>query len=67
MATWCVGFATVDIVLESTGHLADGEYAEHAAALTVMNWLVVGLTLLGAAVAVLSVAKRAVLPRTSLG
>jgi hypothetical protein len=58
MALWCAGFAVVNIVFESTNHLDDGEYADYASALTVMNWLVVGLKLLGAAVALLSVAKR---------
>lgn len=48
MAVWCVGFAMVNIVLENTDYLADGEYADHAAALMMMNWLVVGLKLLGA-------------------
>jgi hypothetical protein len=58
MALWCVGFAVVNIVLESTDYLAESEYADYAAAFTVMNWLVVGLKLLGAAVALLSVTKR---------
>jgi hypothetical protein len=58
MALWCVGFAVANIVLESTDHLAEGEYAAYAAALSVMNWLVVGLKLVGAAVALLSVARR---------
>ena len=58
MALWFVGFAVVNIVLESTDYLADGEYAEYASAFTVMNWLVVGLKLGGAAVALLSVTKR---------
>jgi hypothetical protein len=58
MAVWCAGFAVVNIVLESTNQLADGAYAEYAAAFTVMNWLVVGLKLLGACVAVLSVTRR---------
>ncbi len=68
MAVWCVGFAVVNIVLENTDYLADSEYTDHAAALTVMNWLVVGLKLLGAAVALLSVAKRPpLLPPRLLG
>lgn len=68
MAVWCVGFAVVNIVLENTDYLADSEYADHAAALTVMNWLVVGLKLLGAAVALLSIAKRPpLLPPRLLG
>ena len=47
MALWCVGFAVVNIVLESTDYLADSEYADYASAFTVMNWLVVGLKMLG--------------------
>src|SRR5918995_6351411 len=57
MALWCVGFAVVNIVLESTDYLADSEYADYTSAFTVMNWLVVGLKLLAATVALLSVAK----------
>lgn len=57
-AVWCAAFAVVNIVLEGTDHLADGEYAEYTSALTVMNWLVVGLKLLGAGVALLSVSRR---------
>src|SRR5688500_7814150 len=68
MALWCIGFAAVNIVLESTDYLADGEYAEYASAFTVMNWLVVGLKLLGAAVALLSVTNRPpLLPPKLLG
>lgn len=58
MAAWCVGFAAVNIVLEGTDHLAHGGYADYAAAFTVMNWLVAGLKLVGAAVALLSVTHR---------
>lgn len=58
IAAWCVGFAAVNIALEGTDHLADGEYADSAAAFTVMNWLVVGLKLAGAVVALLSVSHR---------
>jgi hypothetical protein len=57
-ALWCVGFAIVNIVFEATDSLADGRYADYAAAFTVMNWFVVVLKLLGAAVALLSVADR---------
>ena len=57
MALWCVGFAVVNIVFEITGHFTQGPYADYASGLTVMNWFVVGLKLLGAAVALLSVAK----------
>ena len=53
-----VAFALVNVVFEATDRFADGPYAEYASALTVMNWLVVGLKLLGAAVALVSVAPR---------
>lgn len=56
MASWCIGFAVVNIVFEHTDHLADGPYADYASAFTVMNWLVVALKGLGAVVALLSVA-----------
>ena len=58
MALWGVGFAAVNIVFERTDYLADSEYADYASAFTVMNWLVVGLKLLAAAVALLSVTRR---------
>ncbi|WP_130383150.1 hypothetical protein [Kribbella sp. VKM Ac-2569] len=41
-------------MFESTGRFSDGPFADYAAGLTVMNWLVVLLKLLGAAVAVYS-------------
>jgi hypothetical protein len=57
MALACVGFATVNIVFVLTDRFAQGPFAEYASGLTVMNWLVVGLKVLGAAVALLSVVK----------
>ncbi|MEU6988993.1 hypothetical protein ABZ946_37345 [Streptomyces sp. NPDC046324] len=51
-------FAVVNIVFEITDHFADGRYADYAAAFTVMNWLVVFLKVIGAAVAWLSVTRR---------
>ena len=56
IALWCIGFVVINVVLEGTGHFADGPYAEYASGLTVMNWLVVGLKMAGAALALLSVA-----------
>ncbi|TWD84508.1 hypothetical protein FB561_5700 [Kribbella amoyensis] len=53
-AVCCVGFAVVNVVFESTGRFEDGPFADYSAGLTVMNWLVVLLKLLGAAVAVYS-------------
>jgi hypothetical protein len=58
MALCCIGFAVVNIVFELTDRFADGPYAEYSAGLTVMNWLVTGLKVVGAAVALLSVARR---------
>jgi hypothetical protein len=58
MALWCLGFAVVNVVFEITGHFAGGAYAQYASGLSVMNWLVAGLKVLGAAVALLSVARR---------
>ncbi|MFB4318142.1 hypothetical protein [Actinomadura sp. 21ATH] len=55
VALACIGFAVVNVVFEMTDRFAEGPYAEHASAISVMNWLVVALKLLGAAVAILSV------------
>ncbi|MET9671413.1 hypothetical protein ABZY19_39890 [Streptomyces sp. NPDC006475] len=55
VALCLVGFAVVNIVFEITDHFAGGRYGDYAAAFTVMNWLVVCLKVIGAAVAWLSV------------
>jgi hypothetical protein len=52
-----LAFAAVNIIFEGTNHFADGPLAAYASGLTIMNWLVVGLKLLGAAVLVLSVSR----------
>lgn len=57
-ALWCVGFAVFNVVFEITDRFAEGPYADHRSAITVMNRLVVVLKALGAAVALLSVARR---------
>ena len=57
MALCCIAFAVVNVVFEMTDHFADGPYPEYASALAVMDWLVVGLKTIGAAVALLSIAK----------
>ena len=59
MAAWCLGFAAVNIAFQVTGRFASGPYAELAAGLAVMDWIVVGLKLLGAAVALLAANTRA--------
>ena len=50
-----LAFAMVNIIFEGTNHFADGPLATYASGLTIMNWLVVGLKLLGAVVLMLSV------------
>ncbi|WP_189048076.1 hypothetical protein [Micromonospora sonchi] len=68
MALCCIMFAIVNIVFEMTGHFADGPHVEYVRAIAVMNWLVVGLKAMGAAVALMSVAKRPrFLPPAGLG
>ncbi|NUO59967.1 MAG: hypothetical protein HOV78_25160 [Hamadaea sp.] len=58
VALCCLAFATVNVVFEATGHFADGPYAEYSSAISAMNWLVVGLKVAGAAVALSSIARR---------
>jgi hypothetical protein len=58
MALWCLGFAAVNLVFEVTGHFAGGASAPYASGLSVADWLVAGLKVAGAAVALLSVAHR---------
>jgi hypothetical protein len=57
-ALWCAGFAVFNIVFEFTDHFAGGPYAEYAAGLAIVDWFVVALKIVGAVVALLSVAKR---------
>ncbi|QGN34253.1 hypothetical protein [Microlunatus sp. Gsoil 973] len=66
-AAWCVGFAIGNMVLELTGHFSDGPLGRYASGLAVMDWLMVGLKLIGAALALLSVSRRQVLPVGLLG
>jgi hypothetical protein len=60
VAAWCVGFAAVNVAFEATGRFADGAHAEYATALSVMDWTVAVLKVLGATVAFLSVTSRPV-------
>ena len=60
VAAWCVAFAAVNVAFEATGRFAHGAHAEHAAALSVMDWTVSVLKILGATVALLSVTRRRV-------
>jgi hypothetical protein len=58
MVVWCVGFAAVNVVFEVTDHFAGGPYARYASGLSVVDWFVVALKVLGAIVALLSIARR---------
>ena len=58
MAAWCLVFAAVNIAFLATGRFTSGPYADMAAGLAVMDWIVVALKLLGATVAVRSVIAR---------
>ena len=60
VAAWCVGFAAVNVAFETTGQFTEGAYAEYATALSVMDWTVSALKILGAAVALVSVTRRRV-------
>lgn len=55
LAAWCLGFAAVNLGFAATGGFADGQYAEYAGALAVMNWLAFVLKLAGAGIAILTV------------
>jgi len=58
VAAWCLGFAAVNVAFEATGHFLDGPHAEYATGLSVMDWIVSCLKVVGAAVALLSVSQR---------
>jgi hypothetical protein len=58
VAAWCLGFTAVNIAFETTGHFADGPHAAYATGLSVMDWIVSCLKVLGAAVALSSVTQR---------
>lgn len=54
---WCLGFAAVNVAFELTNHFAD--LPAYRTGLTVLDWLVVVLKLIGAAVAYLAITRRA--------
>jgi hypothetical protein len=58
MALWCLGFTAVNVTFEITGHFADGAYGHYTSGISVVDWLAAGLKVLGAVVALLSVAQR---------
>jgi hypothetical protein len=66
VALCCLAFATVNVLFEATDYFADGPNAEYAAAISVANWLVTALKIVGAAAALLSIAPRPWLLRPPL-
>src|SRR5687767_12653842 len=63
VALWCAGFAAISVWFELTSQFRTGKYADDAAAISVMNWLVTILKLVGVVVALLSLSPRPVAPR----
>jgi hypothetical protein len=50
VALWCAGFAAISVWFEFTGYFGVGQYADDATAISVVNWFVAVLKVLGAAV-----------------
>jgi hypothetical protein len=63
VALWCAVFAFISFWFEVTDRFASGPHAADAAALSVVNWYVFVLKLVGVAAAVLAIAQ----PRRFLG
>jgi hypothetical protein len=57
VALWCAGFAATSVWFELTDHFGVGQYADEATALSVVDWFVAALKVVGAAVAVLAVSR----------
>ncbi len=57
VAVWCAGFAAVNVWFESTDHFGVGRHADRATALSVANWFVAALKVVGAAVALLGISR----------
>ena len=57
VALWCAGFAAINVWFELTDHFGVGPYASDATTLSVANWFVAVLKIVGAAVALLAVSR----------
>jgi hypothetical protein len=55
VALWCAGFAAISVWFELTDYFGVGQYADDATAISVVNWFVAVLKVVGAAVAFLGV------------
>ena len=64
VAMWCAGFAAISVWFELTDYFGTGRYADDKTAISVVNWFVTVLKLLGLILAVLAVHPRLVSPRT---
>ena len=58
LAVATVAFAIVNVVFEVTGRFEGGRLSEYASGLSIANWFVAGLKVLGASVAVLSTTRQ---------
>lgn len=67
MAAGCLAFAAVNVFFEVTDRFDQGPAADYASGLSVVNWLVVVVKVVVAAVALLSVSPRPGMPRRLLG
>jgi hypothetical protein len=57
VALWCALFAAVSVWFELTDYFGVGQYANEATAISVVNWFVAVLKVVGAAVALLGVSR----------
>jgi hypothetical protein len=62
LAIGSIAFAVVNVVFELNGRFDEGPLADYSAGLSIVNWFVAAIKVLGAAVAIMSVARR---PRLS--
>ena len=68
VALWCAGFAAISIWFEVTDYFGTGEHADYASGISVVNWFVAAIKVLGVVVALLAVARRPrLLPPRAVG
>jgi hypothetical protein len=64
VALWCAAFAAISVWFELTNYFGTGRYADDETAISVVNWFVAVLKLVGVVLALLAVHPRLVAPRT---
>ena len=64
VALWCAAFAAISVWYELTDYFETGRYADDETAISVVNWFVTVLKLVGMVLAVLAVHPRLIAPRT---